>query len=235
MTRKGHGIEALKEEILMTLLTQNEKMKKSSLNGLTVFNFGIPAFKSKSGFMTCPNAGRCAVGCYAKSGAYTWPAVKNAHEKRLEIALSSEFTELMTAEINKLLKRKNIKKLVIRIHDSGDFFNAEYLAAWLTVIARFPSVHFYAYTKMITLFQGRYLPKNFRVIFSYGGKLDSLIDSKNDFHSRVFESLNDLKKAGYVDGSHDDMIAALGKSKKIGLVYHGAKNFNNTSWGKVAA
>lgn len=235
MTRKGHGIEALKGNKKMKVLTQNKKMKNSSIDGLAVFNFGIPALKSAAGLMTCPNAGKCAAGCYAKSGAYLWGAVKNAYEKRLEIALSSKFTEIMTAEINKLLKRKNIKKLVIRIHDSGDFFNAEYLAAWLTVIARFPSVHFYAYTKMITLFKGRFLPENFRIIFSFGGKLDSLIDSKNDFHSRVFESLKDLKKAGYIDGSHDDMIAALGKSKKIGLVYHGAKNFNNTSWGKVAA
>jgi hypothetical protein len=88
---------------------------------------------------------------------------------------------------------------------------------------------------MITLFQGRLLPKNFRVIFSYGGKQDALIDSKNHFHSLVFDSLEALTAAGYVDGSHDDMVAALGENKKIGLVYHGAKNFENTLWGKVAA
>ena len=217
------------------LLTQNKKMKNSSIDGLAVFNFGIPAFKSNSGLMTCPNAGKCAAGCYAKSGAYSWPTVKNAYEKRLEVALSPEFFALMTAEIEKLLKRKTVKKLVIRIHDSGDFFNAEYLTTWLNIIQKLPSVHFYAYTKMITLFQGRLLPKNFRVIFSYGGKQDALIDSKNHFHSLVFDSLEALTAAGYVDGSHDDMVAALGENKKIGLVYHGAKNFENTLWGKVAA
>lgn len=219
----------------MKLLTQNKKMKNSSIDGLAVFNFGIPAFKSETGLMTCPNASKCAVGCYAKSGAYAWPAVKNAYESRLKAALSPEFNQLMTAELQKLIKRKNIKKLVVRIHDSGDFFSAEYLAAWLNIIQAFPSVEFYAYTKMISLFKNRLLPKNFRVIFSLGGREDELINREKNFHSRVFESIDELKKSGYVDASHDDMIAALGESKKIGLVYHGAKNYENTSWGKVDA
>lgn len=233
MTCKGHGLAALKGNIKMKVLTQNKKMKNSSLDGLTVFNFGIPAFKSKTGLMTCPQAGKCSAGCYAKSGAYLWGAVKNAYEKRLELTRSKDFKKVMHDEIEKLLDKKSVKKLVIRIHDSGDFYNAEYLANWLTIIAAFPQVEFYAYTKMIMLFKGRFLPKNFRVIFSFGGKQDSLIDVENHFHSRVFESIEELEAAGYVDSSFDDMIAAFGASKKIGLVYHGAKSFENTLWGKV--
>ena len=38
----------------MNLLTQNSKLKKTSKAlGLRVFNFGIPAYKSASGRLTC--------------------------------------------------------------------------------------------------------------------------------------------------------------------------------------
>ena len=41
----------------MNLLTQNKKLKATSkAMGLRVFNFGIPAYKSASGKLTCPMA-----------------------------------------------------------------------------------------------------------------------------------------------------------------------------------
>lgn len=221
------------------LLTQNKKMKNTSIDGLKVFNFGIPALKSKSGIKTCPNASKCAAanGCYALQGAYAWSNVSMAYENRLQATLQENFVDLMSVEINKLLKNKNTKQLVIRIHDSGDFYNANYLVDWLNIIQKFPNVKFYAYTKMIELFkQGnvkRFLPKNFTVIFSMGGKLDHVIDVNQERHSRVFDSLESLQAAGYVDASHDDMLA-IGENKKIGLVYHGTRSFKNTAWSKVS-
>ena len=67
----------------MNLLTQNTKLKKTSkVLGLRVFNFGIPAYKSASGKLTCPMADECVKFCYAKKGAYIWSNVKPAFEKR---------------------------------------------------------------------------------------------------------------------------------------------------------
>jgi len=57
-------------------------------------------------------------------------------------------------------------------------------------------------------------------IFSYGGKQDSLIDPKKDRHARVFNSESELKAAGYIDASKDD-ARALGRSKRIGLIFRG--------------
>jgi hypothetical protein len=55
----------------MKYLTQNSKMKKSSTNNAVVYNFGIPAYKSRRyGIRTCPSAKECARGCYALSGPY---------------------------------------------------------------------------------------------------------------------------------------------------------------------
>jgi hypothetical protein len=216
------------------LLTQNKKIKSSSTDSLTVYNFGIPAFKSETGIFTCLMAGVCVAGCYAKSGAYVWGNVKQAYEKRLAASLKDDFVDIMSIDIRLILAKKSTKNLVIRIHDSGDFYSLEYFGKWFQIMNRFPQVKFYAYTKMVEMFKGRFLPSNFTLIFSLGGKQDALIDQVTDRHSRVFETVEELELAGYVNASHDDMLA-LTQNGKVGLVYHGAKSFKNTSWGKVAA
>ena len=35
----------------------------------------------------------------------------------------------------------------VRLHDSGDFFNADYFGAWLDAVRQRPRTLFYAYTK----------------------------------------------------------------------------------------
>jgi len=225
----------------MELLTQNAKMKKSSQNGITVVNWTIPAFQSKTGLKTCPNAGLCAAGCYAKQGAYIWNNVSKAHEAKLALTQTDTFVTDMIAEIEKWINKRNTKHLKVRIHDAGDFYNETYLDKWLMIMCRFEStstVSFYAYTKQVKMFKQyqseKRIPKNFRVIFSFGGKQDSLIDINKDFHSRVFETVSQLKTAGYSDATQDDMVTAMGNNPKVGLCYHGTKSYTNTKWAKVS-
>ena len=222
----------------MGLLTQNGKMRKSSLDGLTVVNWTIPAFQSVTGLKTCPNAGLCAAGCYARSGTYRFGNVVSAHEAKLALTQTETFVSEMIAEINSWLKKRSVKNLKVRIHDAGDFYSLEYFQKWIAIMRHFETekrVSFYAYSKQVEMIKAfGPLPVSFRVIFSFGGKQDAKIDLESDFHSRVFESLDALQAAGYVDGTQDDLIAAIGASPKIGLVYHGAKSFDNTKWNKVA-
>jgi len=207
------------------LLTRNSKIRKSKKR---TFNFGIPAFLSTSGLKTCPNAGACAKGCYALAGAYRFSTVAQAFERRLAVTQNADFVPLMLREID--LNRAER----IRIHDSGDFYSEEYLDAWLAIVKARPQVEFYAYTKMVSLFNRRKrdIPKNFVVIYSFGGTEDKLIDVTKDRHSLVFTSLQSLKRAGYANASEQDDVA-LGSNPCIGLVYHGIKNVENTDWNKV--
>lgn len=223
----------------MGLLTQNTKMKKSSEKGLTVVNWTIPAFQSKTGLKTCPNAGLCAAGCYARSGTYLFSNVQRAHEEKLALTQTDTFVSEMIAEIEAWLKKKSVKHLKVRIHDAGDFYSLIYLGNWFIIMDHFKDngrVSFYAYTKQVEMFKNvkSSIPSNFRVIFSLGGKQDSLINKETDFHSRVFETVEALENAGYVDGTSDDLVAAIGESNKIGLVFHHAKNWSNTAWSKVS-
>ena len=201
----------------MNLLTQNSKLKKTSKAlGLRVFNFGIPAYKSASGKLTCPMADECIMFCYAKKGAYIWSNVKPAFENRYQLSKTDEFIDAMNNEI----KRK--KPDYVRVHDSGDYYSKAYLQKWIQVAIHNPSVKFYSYTNMIDMMLKTSLPDNYDIIFSDSGKQKNLIDERKHRHTKIFTSTSDLLSAGYTDASSVDLMATkwFNKTNKVGLVFH---------------
>lgn len=201
----------------MNLLTQNSKLKRTSKElGLRVFNFGIPAYKSASGKLTCPMAKDCIKFCYAKKGAYIWSNVKPAFEKRYQLTKTDNFVEAMNAEIRKK------KPDYVRVHDSGDYYSPAYLKKWIEVAIHNPSVRFYSYTNMVDMFHKTDLPDNYDVIFSDAGKQRHLIRFNKDRHTNIFSSEEKLNKAGFVNASKIDLYATkwFSKNHRVGLVFH---------------
>ena len=200
----------------MNLLTQNAKMKKTSKeNNAKIFNFSIPAYKTKSGKITCPFAKECVKYCYAQKGNYTrFPKIGELMEEKYKISKTNTFIPLMNEEIRKK------KATHVRIHDSGDFYSIAYLNKWISIANDNKDIIFYAYTKSIKFFiNGLKLPKNMKVIFSEGSKNDNLINTAKDRHARIFKSKELLAAAGYIDASNND-LKAITENKKVGLVYH---------------
>ena len=201
----------------MNLLTQNSKLKKTSKElGLRVFNFGIPAYKSASGKLTCPMADSCVKFCYAKKGAYIWSNVKPAFEKRYQLSKTDKFVEAMNAEIRKK------KPDYVRVHDSGDYYSRAYLKKWIDIANSNPNVRFYSYTNMIDMILKTSLPDNYDIIFSDSGKQKHLIDERKHRHTKIFKSNDDLNSAGYTDASSIDLHATrwFNNTVKVGLVFH---------------
>ena len=201
----------------MNLLTQNSKLKKTSKSlGLRVFNFGIPAYKSASGKLTCPFADACVKFCYAKKGAYIWSNVQPAFEKRYQLSKTDDFVNIMNQEIAK--KRPDY----VRVHDSGDYYSRTYLDKWLAVAIHNPHVRFYSYTNCVEMLKNANLPDNYDIIFSDSGKQKHIIDEKKDRHTRIFHSHNELVSAGYTDASNIDLMATkwFNKTNKVGLIFH---------------
>lgn len=193
----------------MSLISKgNSKLKKSG-----IVSFGIPAIK------TCPQAGQCKLGCYATMGTYVFPVVKAKRESNFEATKRDDFAQTISEELNKMRRVKTV-----RIHDSGDFYNKQYFFKWIAIATWNPQLEFYAYTKMVRMVKNYAdkIPSNLKIIFSYGGKQDFLIDRSKDRHSMVFRNETDLLNAGYIDASHDDTLATT-PNKKVGLVYHGTK------------
>jgi hypothetical protein len=225
----------LNECSLPRMLTQNAKIKKSSNKETIIYNIGIPAWRSESGLNTCPQATHCVAGCYARQGTYQFPVVKRARENMLSATRTKGFIEAVSFELSGIVRRKPNTSILVRVHDSGDFYSETYQRNWYTIAASNPEVHFYAYTKCVTqsLLLNHVQPVNFRLIYSLGGAQDNLIDRDHMFHARVFKSMVDLNSAGYIDGTENDLVAAIGDCNKIGLCYHGTKQYNKTTWSKV--
>jgi hypothetical protein len=201
------------------LLTINSKLKKTSkLHSIKVVSFNLPPIK------TCPQAGICKSGCYACQGRYAFKSIQAKLQANLIASQSVTFKQDIQEELNKL------KPSHVRLHSSGDFYSQEYLNTWVTIAKCNSSIIFYAYTKSIELLKNYSdLPSNFKVIYSIGGLQDYLVDKNTDRHSQVFPNQDALVKAGYTDGSSDDMVC-LGSNPKIGLVYHGVKALRNTKF-----
>jgi len=189
------------------LFTRNSKLAKAEYHTV---NFGIPALK------TCPEADKCRSFCYANKGAYIWPIVKKAYEFRYETSKQTNFIEVAMAELNRFRNNTHV-----RIHDSGDFYNKEYLYKWFEIARNMPSKTFYAYTKRVKLLKDNMAlkPDNMIIIYSLGGREDNLIDQKVDRHSKIFNSLEELLKEGYIDTSKNDNNA-IKDNHKVGLVIH---------------
>lgn len=223
------------------LLTQNSELRK-----VGVWNWTLPAHTLKlsdgTWFNTCPNAGACGRVCYAKMGTYLFSNVRRRHLQNLEYVLGNDswWCEMIvelehkrfrpTGKPHDLPHDESDRWLhnwvttggrAIRIHDAGDFFDFGYLSAWLAIAYAHKDILFYAYTKEVEMvkeeseFQG--LP-NFRVVYSFGGKQDHLIDRERDRHADVFPTKEALEAAGYFDQSDNDLLAVVAPTNKIGIV-----------------
>jgi hypothetical protein len=199
----------------------NSKLVKTAKEfNVRIFNFSIPAGNDKkSGKITCPFAGSCFKLCYAKKGNYNFGNVQRSLTNRYEISKQENFVELIS---NELAKVKKDKQIYIRIHDSGDFYSPTYFAKWLEIAKNNPSVRFYAYTKSHSFIRGIQLPENFDLIYSLGSTKDELINKDTERHSKIFYSSEEMQTYGYSDASYLDILATKWHTAnhKIGLIIH---------------
>ncbi len=205
--------------------TGNEKLNKDNGGIYNIVGYGIPAdydFEVNGVKMnTCPSALACRAICYAKQGSYRWKTVKAAREYNLHMSLREDFVNLVIEDL-KRMKKVN----VVRIHDSGDMYSEEYYNKWCDIAKALPHLIFYAYTKSVDFDLYSNKPENMRITQSLGGKHDNLVNLGLP-HSRIFATVEDSIKAGYVDGNSNDLPAIEGVTN-IALVYHGNKNLTES-------
>jgi uncharacterized protein YqgQ len=189
----------------------NTKVKK--LGGVC---FNLPPV------ITCPGAGTCTANCYGTQGRFNCPAVKQVRYDNLRIVKATLKHHGVLGLMRDLARDlQAIRQEIVRLHDTGDFFDQDYLDAWLQVAGFVQDKRFYCYTKSLHLNWDE-VPDNLKVVQSVGGIYDHLLDPKRP-HSKVFGSVAELREAGYERGDDSDRHALLGDLVKIGLVYHGTR------------
>lgn len=82
-------------------------------------------------------------GCYAQTGFYNMPSVLQSNA--IKTILARDYTEFVKTAIIAQVIADNIK--LCRIHASGDFFSAEYIAMWFEIVKACRDCVFWTYTK----------------------------------------------------------------------------------------
>lgn len=177
----------------LTFSAANTKTRKLAkvlgVKGSELWGFSLPAgwtcpYADKCLSKADPDTGKltdgpaCEYRCFAASMEAMYPSLRDMVWRNLQ-ALRAVGVNDRFAMRDLILESMPAKAKVVRVHVSGDFFNAAYLHAWIMVAQARPGVIFYAYTKSLKTLLPFVsdLPANLRITYSYGGKCDGLIDN----------------------------------------------------------
>lgn len=230
----------VEEDCVLTISPPNSKLGQ----------INAPSFSLPAGY-TCPFADICksiahrkgekafggkaikdmgSIRCYAASAEVAYPAVRKMRWRNFDLLQDTMkkggvrgMTELLVRSLAYYEQSHGHIKL-FRIHDSGDFFNIEYLDSWIETAKARPDVLFYAYTKSLPFWKERKnaIPKNLRLIASEGGKADELI-GKEGFRKAVIVKDKGEAIAKRLNVDVNDFLAAFG-DKDFALLLHGVQS-----------
>ena len=150
-------LELVKAAELLKVSRQNKKLVPNEKTAFIIWN--LPAIKTCP--YACPN---CKAACYAKKAEIAYPDCLPARERNFKDSLKADFVDRMTKTILTIAKGTRKQEIIVRIHESGDFYNKEYANKWLAIIDACKidkRIKFIAYTKSFPYFDGVKLPKNF--------------------------------------------------------------------------
>jgi hypothetical protein len=123
---------------------------------------------------TCPNAcDACKYYCYARKSELAYPDCLPCRERNLKASMRADFVDVVTVYIRNAAKQrgyKDAKRVVVRIHESGDFYSQDYYNKWIEIAnncADIKNIVFMAYTKSVDFVKnGLARPANMVVRFS---------------------------------------------------------------------
>lgn len=163
--------------------------------------------------------------CYAARQQAHRSAVNNRVWKNFDLVQQADKkggAEGITELIIRSLKFHNLDNAkLFRIHESGDFYSADYLKAWINVANALPGTLFYAYTTSIDywLANKSSIPSNLKLIASMDKNNAKIITDNNLRYSIVVYSVEQAKELGLrIDV--DDSIA-WGSDEDFALLLHG--------------
>jgi len=234
--------EEMRKNAIEKIMTESRVLTFSNENtkvGKRVTTFSLPAG------WTCPYAKDCKmmadregggykVGdeakfmCYAAWMEIQYEAVRNNRWHNYDLLKEAKTVQdKIDLILNSLDShfRENGRTDSVRIHESGDFYNGEYLQAWMGAAERRPDIEFYAYTKSLPyiLQYKEHIDKipNFKLNISAGSLHPELEDELDLPTGTVFNTPEEALAVGQLVDL-DDSIARDKKNKDdFAMLVHG--------------
>jgi hypothetical protein len=236
----------VKQHCSKEVALDNARLKFSGSNAkITHHYFSLPAG------ITCPAAGTCLslydpeldilmIGsdnegriCYAASAESQYTNVRDLLYTNYYVISKhlKEGPESLSEFITKSIEDNPTQIDVMRIHEDGDFYGMDYFMAWVLTAEKNPKIHFYFYTKYLSLLYQYFkkyddLPKNMSAVMSEGydksqEKFIPFLREKGFKMAKIFDTYDDAESAG-LDVDRTDALAMDPEYKKdFALVYHG--------------
>jgi hypothetical protein len=208
----------------LTFGTDNAKLPKDTAT------FSIPA-----GY-TCPGAKDCHAWfnreenklhdgkhqeyrCFAAQMESYLPSMRASVDRNLRLLKANNTVEGMASLIDLSLPGKRFT--TIRVHVGGDYFSGDYFLAWMGVARRNPERVFYSYTKSIPTWVRylKFVPPNFALTASLGGKFDAMAEKHGLRKARVVFHPEEAEALG-LEIDHDDSHARSLDGKDFALLIH---------------
>ena len=139
---------------------------------------------------TCPTT---CPGCYACGGCYLFNSTKLSLARKT--VLCRVALDFVRRAILAQIQAENIK--LCRIHASGDFYDAEYIAVWQDIVRACPGCAFWSYTKNPAAESGFNAFSNCNIVKSilpgFGFNFGHC-----DYILMVYRALRDMGKSVYI-------------------------------------
>jgi hypothetical protein len=179
--------------------------------------------------------------CYAANMEMQYDALRanrwHNYDLLNEAGDSQSQADLIIRSLKYFFDEDGVKDTV-RIHESGDFYDGDYLKAWMIVARKMPQTHFYAYTKSVPLIK-KYKKEidaipNLAITLSSGGKRDKDLPDVDIKESKVFNTPEEALEAGIIIDL-DDTLARVkgGKEANFGLLVHGTQEKGGMMQNKI--
>ena len=128
--------------------------------------FSLPSKK------TCPGSTpACRAICYAAATEAIYKETLPCRMRALDITRRDDFVDLMVAKLSKA------RSDVLRVHESGDFYDQTYVEKWAEIARRLPHMKFYAYTRSWMLdFSSLLALPNFKLRYSVDASTKHWLD-----------------------------------------------------------
>ena len=215
------------EELTETFLANNRKIYSLDLLSGHSCPFAHECFSKavvKNGKRSIQDGPHTKFRCFSASQEAQYTNVYNSRKNNFQLLRGLHLND-MIAELSDSMP-KNLG--VCRIHVAGDFFNRDYMFAWINMAMMNPDRLFYAYTKSLKYWVELedYVDNldNFVLTASYGGRDDSMIAQHNLRFAKVVFSEAEAEKLG-LEIDHDDSHAARPtlKDRNFALLLHGTQ------------
>jgi hypothetical protein len=162
----------------------------------------------------------CKFRCYAASMEARYPTSRRAHWRNFDALKSCKTSDDMA---NLILSQLPDGIKIVRIHASGDYFSRKYFMAWVKVAQTRTDVQFFGYTKILPYVKAD-KPDNFRLVYSFGGKMDSKLTCEPVAYvvKDVAEAIERGLHAACIDNPADDYQLIM-NNRTFALCLHGTQ------------